>query len=83
MSTLGASLVTLGNITNNFDTKTWLGIGGIILMCIIFFKGMGTKEGGAGGSGNGNGNNNGSTNSNVSNTTSNTNNNVNNNNGVS
>ena len=43
----------MGHIVTNFTAKEWMGIAGLIFMVIIFFKGMGTKEGGAGGSGNG------------------------------
>lgn len=63
------------HIVTNFDAKTWIGIIGIGLLLIIFLKGMGTKEGGAGDSGNGNGKSNrNSSGSNVSNTSSTTNN---------
>lgn len=62
------------HFVTNFDGKTWLGIAGIVFMLVVFFKGMGTKEGGSGGSNNG-GKNNSSNNTNNTNNTSNNNNN--------
>lgn len=66
----------MGHIVTNFDAKTWAGIAGIVLMIIIFFKGMGTKEGGTGGTGSNSNGKSGSSgvNTSTSNTTSTTNN---------
>lgn len=58
----------MGHIVTNFGAKEWLGIIALVCGVIIFFKGMGTKEGGAGGSGNGS-----SSGSSSSNTTNNSN----------
>lgn len=73
------------NIVTNFDGKTWAGIILGAFLLIVFFKGLGTKEGGCGdGNGNGNSNNRNNRNNGMNNTSTmnNTSNMNNNNNGL-